>query len=171
MRTETDRPLHSPPLFPPPLSSHSPSSVDERHESQSLTQEQYIDYESRYSVVGAPRGPVVMSRGRGPFVWDINGKRYVDFNSGMAASSQGHCHPRVVDAMARQCQVFEQSSRIVHNSSYPLFAKMMCDLCGFDRLSGGAKAVDLAFKLARLWAYRRKGVPAGQALILTMVGA
>lgn len=131
-----------------------------------------LNLESKHSIVGAPSQNVVMVRGQGAYLWDMNGKKYIDFNAGFSACNQGHCHPRIVQAMVQQCQQLSMPSRSVHNAPYAAFAKRICELTGYDKIAmmnGGAEATDQAMKLARTWGYTVKGISPDQALILTAV--
>ncbi|KAL3474418.1 pyridoxal phosphate-dependent transferase [Aspergillus californicus] len=134
--------------------------------------EAYIEDERLYSVEGMPMHDVVMSRGQGAFLWDLEGKKYIDFSAGFSACNQGHCHPKIVEAMVQQCGQLAMPSRSVHVSQYAMFSKKICQVTGFDKvavLNGGAEAVDMAIKLARTWGYARKGIKEDEALVLTPV--
>ncbi|KAJ9144150.1 Ornithine aminotransferase [Pleurostoma richardsiae] len=143
---------------------------DPSSEQRQLITADYLHYDALYSVKGMPSHPVVMARGEGAFLWDLEGKRYIDFNAGFSACNQGHCHPKIVAAMMRQCQQLTMPSRSVHVSQYAMFCRKICELTGFDKvaaMNGGAEAVDMAIKIARAWGYRCKGIEADKAIVLT----
>ncbi|KAL5342928.1 ornithine aminotransferase car2 [Aspergillus crustosus] len=132
----------------------------------------YLHYDSLYSVEGMPSHDVLMVRGEGAFLWDSEGKKYIDFNAGFSACNQGHCHPKIVQAMRDQCMQLAMPSRSVHVPQYALFCKKICEVTGFDKvamLNGGAEAVDMAIKFARTWGYTAKGIKPDEALVLTAV--
>ncbi|KAH8652673.1 putative ornithine aminotransferase [Tricladium varicosporioides] len=126
--------------------------------------------EQMYSLPGMPPLPVCMVSGQGAFLWDTSGKKYIDFNAGFSSVNQGHCHPRIVEAMIKQCQTLTLPSRAVYNEDYGKLCKRVCELTGFDKaaaLNSGAEAVEMAIKVARLWGYKRKGIEQDKALVLT----
>lgn len=113
--------------------------------------------------------PVVLERGEGVYVWDINHKRYYDFLSAYSAVNQGHCHPHIIDSLIAQAKKLTLTSRAFYNSQLGLFEKFMSQYFGFDMMlpmNSGAEAVETAIKLARKWAYEKKGVPENQARII-----
>ncbi|KAH8899044.1 putative ornithine aminotransferase [Thozetella sp. PMI_491] len=135
-----------------------------------LSTAECIRDDSKYSVQGMNSHPVIMTRGQGSFLWDLEGKKYIDFNAGFSACNQGHCHPKIVEAMTRQCQLLTMPSRSVHVAQYAQFCKKICELTGFDKvaaMNGGAEAVDLAIKIARSWGYKAKGIEQDKALVIT----
>jgi ornithine--oxo-acid transaminase len=135
-----------------------------------LSTEEYMQYDAQFSVKGMPSHPVVMARGQGEYLWDLDGKRYIDFNAGFSACNQGHCHPKIVAAMVKQCQLLTMPSRSVHVAQYGMLCKTICELTGFDKIAamnGGAEAVDLAIKIARSWGYKTKGIAQDKAIVLT----
>ena len=114
--------------------------------------------------------PVVLDRGEGVHVWDVEGKQYFDFLSAYSAVNQGHCHPRIVKAMQDQTAKLTLTSRAFYNSVLGPYEKYVTEYFGYDKvlpMNTGAEAVETAIKIARKWAYDVKGVPAGQAKILT----
>jgi len=114
--------------------------------------------------------PVVLDRGEGVYVWDIEGKQYFDFLSAYSAVNQGHCHPRIVNAMTEQAQKLTLTSRAFFNSNLGKYEQFVTSFFGYDKvlpMNTGAEAVETAIKIARKWAYDIKGVPANQAKIIT----
>ncbi|MCX7975061.1 MAG: ornithine--oxo-acid transaminase [Candidatus Aminicenantes bacterium] len=113
---------------------------------------------------------VVLSRGKGVWVWDVDGKKYLDCLSGYSAVNQGHCHPRIVRRLQQQAKKLTLTSRAFRNDQWPLLAKELCELLGYEMvlpMNSGAEAVETALKLARKWAYQKKGIPDGEAEIIT----
>eukprot|EP01115_Flamella_aegyptia_P003874 TRINITY_DN17314_c0_g1_i1.p1 TRINITY_DN17314_c0_g1~~TRINITY_DN17314_c0_g1_i1.p1 ORF type:complete len:412 (-),score=184.04 TRINITY_DN17314_c0_g1_i1:108-1343(-) len=116
---------------------------------------------------------VVFDRAEGVHVWDPEGKHYYDFLSAYSAVNQGHCHPKIVQALTTQAQKLTLSSRAFYNSVFPRFAKYVTEYFGYDMvlpMNGGAEAVETAMKLARKWAYIKKGVPQYDAVIISAEG-
>ena len=110
--------------------------------------------------------PVVLSRGSGVFMWDVEGKKYYDFLSAYSAVNQGHCHPRIIGALKKQAETLTLTSRAFYNDKYHEYAEFITGLFKYDKvlpMNTGVEAGDTAIKLARKWAYRVKGVPDGQA--------
>lgn len=113
--------------------------------------------------------PVVISRGRGVFVWDVDGRRYFDMLSAYSALNQGHCHPKIVAAAKAQLGKLTLTSRAFHNELLGPFLERLCDLSGQEMalpMNSGAEAVETAIKAMRLWGYRRKGIPDNRAEII-----
>jgi ornithine--oxo-acid transaminase len=113
--------------------------------------------------------PVVLERGKGVFVWDVDGKRYYDFLSSYSAVNQGHCHPEIVDSLIRQAQTLTLTSRAFYNSRLGEYEAFVTRYFGYDKvlpMNTGAEAVETAIKLCRKWAYEKKGVPDGTAQIV-----
>ena len=113
--------------------------------------------------------PVVLERGEGVYVWDTDGKRYIDMMSAYSAVSHGHRHPRIMAAFLEQCERLTLTSRAFHNDRLGPFLKRLCEITGFGRdmpMNTGAEAVDTALKAMRKWAYEVKGVPDGKARII-----
>ena len=128
-----------------------------------------IDLEDRYCAHNYRPLPVVLVRGQGPFVWDDQGRRYVDMMSAYSAVSHGHAHPRIVAALTRQAQALSIVSRAFHTDRLAAFLQRACELTGQDSalpMNTGAEAVETAMKAARKWAYTVKGVPADAAEII-----
>lgn len=128
-----------------------------------------IALEDQYGAHNYHPLPVVLERGEGVFVWDVEGKQYFDFLSAYSAVNQGHCHPRIVGTLKEQAEKLTLTSRAFHNDVLGQYEKYMCELFGFDKLlpmNTGAEAVETAIKLARKWGYQKKGVAEDQAKIL-----
>lgn len=129
----------------------------------------YIDLERTYATHTYTPLDVVLSRGEGVWVWDVEGKKYLDCLSAYSALNQGHRHPRIVSAMLEQLERVTLTSRAFYNDQFPLLAKELCDLTGYDMLimmNSGAEAVEAGIKSARLWGYQVKGIPDNQAEII-----
>ncbi|MCB2406624.1 ornithine--oxo-acid transaminase [Hymenobacter lucidus] len=125
--------------------------------------------EDRYGAHNYHPLPVVLSRGEGVHVWDVDGKQYFDFLSAYSAVNQGHCHPRIVGAMVEQAQKLTLTSRAFFNDQLGPAEKQLCELFGYDKallMNSGAEAVETALKLARKWGYQEKGIAPNQARIL-----
>lgn len=117
--------------------------------------------------------PVVLDRGEGAYVWDIEGNRYYDFLSAYSAVNQGHCHPKIVGALTAQAKKLTLTSRAFYNSNLGKYEKFVTSYFGYDKvlpMNTGAEAVETAIKIARKWAYDVKGVPSGMAKIITCEG-
>lgn len=117
--------------------------------------------------------PVVLERGQGVHVWDVEGKRYYDFLSAYSAVNQGHSHPKILSALIEQAQTLALTSRAFHNKAFAEFGAFITDYFGYDRflpMNTGAEAVETALKLCRKWAYQKKGLPENAAKILVCSG-
>ncbi len=128
-----------------------------------------IELTERYSAHNYHPIPVVISKGEGVWVWDVDGRKYMDMLSAYSALNQGHRHPRIVAAMKRQADVLTLTSRAFYNDRMGKFSKQICDLVGMDKcllMNSGAEAVETAVKMSRKWAYTVKGVPEGAAEII-----
>ncbi|MFN2185966.1 MAG: aminotransferase class III-fold pyridoxal phosphate-dependent enzyme, partial [Anaerolineae bacterium] len=135
--------------------------------------EDYIAVEDKYSAQIYHPLDVVLTRGSGVWVEDVDGKRYLDFLAAYSAVNQGHCHPRLVKVMVEQAARLALTSRAFRNEQLPLFARELCDLLGYDMMlpmNSGAEAVETAIKAARKWGYSVKRVPEDQAHILACHG-
>src|SRR5690554_1578537 len=140
--------------------------------SSSKTQ-QFIDKELAYSAHNYHPLPVVLERGEGVYLWDVDGKRYYDFLSGYSAVNQGHCHPRIVGALVAQAQKLTLTSRAFHSDLLGEFAQYITAYFGYAKvlpMNSGVEAVETALKLARRWGYDKKGIAANRAKIITMAG-
>ena len=113
--------------------------------------------------------PVVLNRGEGVYVWDVEGKKYYDFLSAYSAVNQGHCHPKIVGAMTEQARILTLTSRAFYNDRLGQFEKYATETFHYDKLlpmNTGAEAVETALKICRKWAYEKKGIPENQAQIV-----
>lgn len=113
--------------------------------------------------------PVVFDRAEGVHVWDPEGKHYYDFLSAYSAVNQGHCHPKIQQALVEQSKKVTLSSRAFHNSVFPVFSKYITEYFGYEvvlPMNSGAEGVETALKTARKWGYFRKGIPQNEALII-----
>lgn len=131
--------------------------------------EDYITREGKFGAHNYHPLPVVLEKGEGVFVWDVEGKRYFDFLSGYSALSQGHCHPRIIKALTDQTQKLTLVSRAFHADILGEYMEFACKFFGYDKLlpmNTGAEAVETALKLARRWGYRIKGVAPEKAKIV-----
>ncbi|MDR1055386.1 MAG: ornithine--oxo-acid transaminase [Prevotellaceae bacterium] len=138
-----------------------------------MTSQQYIDRELRYGAHNYHPLPVVLERGEGVHVWDVEGKRYYDFLSSYSAVNQGHCHPRIIQSLIDQVSKFTLSSRAFYNNVLGEFEQYLTSLFGYDKvlpMNTGAEAVETALKLARRWGYVKKGIPENEALIVVCEG-
>ena len=133
----------------------------------------YIDLEHEYSAHNYHPLPVVLSRGEGPYVWDVEGKRYLDFLSGYSAVNQGHCHPSLVNALVEQASKLTLTSRAFHSDKLGVYAEFITQYFGYDKvlpMNTGVEAVETAIKITRKWGYEVKGIPDGQAKIVVCAG-
>ena len=131
--------------------------------------EDYITREGKFGAHNYHPLPVVLEKGEGVFVWDVEGKRYFDFLSGYSALSQGHCHPKIITALTEQAQKLTLVSRAFHADILGEYMEFACKFFGYDKLlpmNTGAEAVETALKLARRWGYRIKGIAPEKAKII-----
>ena len=136
---------------------------------EKLNSAQVIAMEDRYGAHNYHPLPVVLGKGEGVFVWDVEGKRYFDFLSAYSAVNQGHCHPSIVDALAGQAKTLTLTSRAFYNDALGPYEKFMSEYFGYDKvlpMNTGAEADETALKLARRWGYDKKGIPANEAKII-----
>ncbi len=134
---------------------------------------QFIEQEHRFGAHNYHPLPVVLSRGKGAFLWDVDGKKYFDFLSAYSAVNQGHCHPRIVAALKEQAEQLCLTSRAFYNDCLGPFEEFMHHYFGYDKvlpMNSGAEAVETGIKLARRWGYRKKGIEPGKALIVVCEG-
>ncbi len=117
--------------------------------------------------------PVVLKKGKGVFVWDVEGKTYFDFLSAYSAVNQGHCHPRIISALQKQAEELTLTSRAFYNDTLGSYEKFITEYFGYDKvlpINTGVEAVETALKLCRKWGYEKKGIPANQATIIMVEG-
>lgn len=129
----------------------------------------FLELESQYSAHNYHPLPVVLSRGQGVFVWDVDGKKYYDFLSGYSALNQGHCHPKIIASLVSQAQKLTLTSRAFHNDQFAEYAQFITSYFGYDKvlpMNTGVEAVETAIKLARRWGYEVKGIPENNARII-----
>ena len=129
----------------------------------------FIDLEDLYGAHNYLPLDVVIARGKGVWVWDVEGKKYLDCLSAYSAVNHGHCHPRLVKVLKDQGEKLTLISRAFRNDQWPLLAKELCELTGYEMvlpMNSGAEAIETAIKAARKWAYQKKGVPQDQAEII-----
>ncbi|WDF66674.1 ornithine--oxo-acid transaminase [Flavobacterium sp. KACC 22763] len=131
--------------------------------------ENLIEKENKYGAHNYHPLPVVLERGEGVYVWDVDGKKYYDFLSAYSAVNQGHCHPKIVNAMIEQAQKLTLTSRAFYNDKLGNYEEYVTKYFGFDKvlpMNTGAEAVETALKISRKWAYEVKGIPENQAQII-----
>lgn len=135
--------------------------------------EELISLEDRYGAHNYHPIPVVLERGEGVFVWDVEGKQYYDFLSAYSAVNQGHCHPRIINALTQQAQKLTLTSRAFYNDSLGEYERFITQFFGYDKVlpvNSGVEAGETALKLARRWGYVKKGIPANQAKMVFVEG-
>ncbi|MBX9734431.1 MAG: ornithine--oxo-acid transaminase [Chitinophagaceae bacterium] len=133
----------------------------------------YLQLEDQFGAHNYHPIPVVLERGEGVFLWDVEGKRYYDFLSGYSAVNQGHCHPRIIQALTTQAQKLTLTSRAFHNNLLGEYAKFITHYFGYDKvlpMNTGVEGGETAIKLARRWAYVKKGIEANKAKIIFAEG-
>ena len=134
-----------------------------------MTSQEYISLESKFGAHNYHPLPVVLHRGQGVHVWDTDGKKYTDFLSAYSAVNQGHCHPKIVQAMIEQSQILTLTSRAFYNDQLGLFEEKLNHVFGYDMalpMNTGAEAVETAIKVSRKWAYEVKGITPNDAKII-----
>jgi ornithine--oxo-acid transaminase len=137
------------------------------------TSEELIALEDKYGAHNYHPLPVVLAKGEGVFVWDVEGKKYYDFLSAYSAVNQGHCHPKIVNALKEQAEVLTLTSRAFYNDSLGEYEQYVTDYFGFDKvlpMNTGAEAVETALKLCRKWSYQKKGLSPETAKIIVCDG-
>lgn len=140
---------------------------------ENISSVEAIELENKYGAHNYHPLPVVLSRGEGVYVWDVEGKRYYDFLSAYSAVNQGHCHPKIVDAMINQAKTLTLTSRAFYNDQLGPYEKYLTEYFGFDKvlpMNTGAEAVETAIKLCRKWAYEKKGIAEEEAQIIVCDG-
>jgi len=131
--------------------------------------EQLMQLEDQYGAHNYHPLPVVLNRGEGVHLWDVDGKHYYDFLSAYSAVNQGHCHPRIIGALTKQAQQLTLTSRAFFNDQLGAAEQQLCELFGYDKallMNSGAEAVETALKLARKWGYQEKGIAPNMARII-----
>lgn len=133
--------------------------------------EKNIALEDRYGAHNYHPLPVVLAKGEGVYLWDVDGKRYYDFLSAYSAVNQGHCHPDIIKALVAQAQTLTLTSRAFYNDKLGETEKYLCEYFGYDKvlmMNSGAEANETAIKLARKWGYTKKGIPTDRAIIVAV---
>ena len=134
-----------------------------------LSSQKLIQLEDEHGAHNYHPLPVVLERGKGVHVWDVEGKKYYDFLSAYSAVNQGHCHPKIVDAMMEQANTLALTSRAFYNNVLGVYEKFVTDFFGFDKvlpMNTGAEAVETAIKLCRKWAYEKNNIAENEAKII-----
>src|SRR5258705_1621235 len=133
----------------------------------------YLELEEQYGAHNYHPVPVVLNRGEGVFVWDVDNKRYYDFLSGYSAINQGHCHPKILQTFIEQAKQLSLTSRAFHSDALGEYAKFITNYFGYDKvlpMNTGVEAVETAIKLCRKWAYEVKAVEKNKATIVVCEG-
>lgn len=139
----------------------------------SANAQQYLELEEKYGAHNYHPLPVVLNKGEGVFLYDVDGKRYYDFLSGYSAVNQGHCHPKIIAALTEQAQKLTLTSRAFHSNLLGQYEKYITEYFSYDKvlpMNTGVEAVETAIKLSRKWAYEVKGIEAGKAKIIVCDG-
>ena len=142
-------------------------------EQEKHTSAELIALEDKYGAHNYHPLPVVLERGEGVFVWDVNGKKYFDFLSAYSAVNQGHCHPKIIHALTEQAQKLTLTSRAFYNDKLGVYERFMSEYFGFDKIlpmNTGAEAVETALKLCRKWGYQKRNIPENKADIVVCSG-
>ena len=132
----------------------------------STTTESILEQENQFSAHNYHPLPVVLSRGQGTYVWDVDGKKYYDFLSGYSALNQGHCHPKIIASLIFQAQRLTLTSRAFHNDQFAEYARFITQYFGYDKvlpMNTGVEAVETAIKLGQTLGLRREGHPGKQS--------
>ena len=145
------------------------------HNTQAMSERSsyYLQLEEQFGAHNYHPLPVVLERGEGVFLYDVDGKRYYDFLSGYSAVNQGHCHPKIIQALVAQAQKLTLTSRAFHSNLLGTYAQFITQYFGYDKvlpMNTGVEGGETAIKLARRWAYEKKGVPENQAKIIFAEG-
>ena len=141
----------------------------QRRFSRCLSSQQIFEKEAKYGATNYQPLAVALARGKGLYVWDVEGKKYFDFLSAYSAVNQGHCHPKIISALHQQSIKLTLTSRAFYNDCLGEFEEFACKLFGYDRLlpmNTGVEGGETANKLARKWGYKVKGIPQNQAKIV-----
>jgi len=140
---------------------------------KATSSQQAIELEDKYGAHNYHPLPVVLAKGEGPFMWDVEGNRYYDFLAAYSAVNQGHCHPKIVEALCEQARTLTLTSRAFYNDILGAFEKYVTEFFKYDKvlmMNSGAEADETALKLCRKWAYKVKGIPENQAKIICCDG-
>lgn len=140
---------------------------------EKMSSAEAIALENKYGAHNYHPLPVVLSRGEGVYIWDVEGKKYYDFLSAYSAVNQGHCHPKIVGALVEQAQTLTLTSRAFYNDKLGVYEQFVTNYFGFDKvlpMNTGAEAVETALKLCRKWAYEKKGINENDAQIIVCDG-
>lgn len=135
--------------------------------------QQFINKEDKYGAHNYHPLPVVLSRGKGVYLWDVDGKKYFDFLSAYSAVNQGHCHPKIVKALTGQAETLCLTSRAFYNDCLGPYEEFVHYYFGYDKMlpmNSGAEAVETGLKLARKWGYLKKGIPENEAIVVACEG-
>ncbi|MCK4631485.1 MAG: aminotransferase class III-fold pyridoxal phosphate-dependent enzyme, partial [Bacteroidales bacterium] len=138
-----------------------------------MNSQDYIAREEKFGAHNYNPLPVVLERGEGVFVWDVDGKRYFDFLSAYSAVNQGHCHPKIVDALTEQSKILTLTSRAFYNNVLGEYEEYITNYFGYDKvlpMNTGAEGDETAIKLCRKWAYQKKGIGENEAMIIVCEG-
>jgi ornithine--oxo-acid transaminase len=133
------------------------------------TSNDFIQMEQEYGAHNYHPLPAVLKKGKGVFLWDVEGKKYYDFLSAYSAVNQGHCHPKIIKALRKQAKRLTLTSRAFYNDCLGKYEKFITEMLGYDKvlpMNSGAEAVETALKLCRKWAYEKKGIPENEAVIV-----
>lgn len=139
----------------------------------SINARKFIEQEERYGAHNYHPLPVVLSRGKGCYLWDVDGKKYFDFLSAYSAVNQGHCHPKIVNALKEQAETLCLTSRAFYNDTLGPYEEFIHNYFGYEKvlpMNSGAEGVETALKLARKWGYQKKGIPENEAIIVACEG-
>ncbi len=138
-----------------------------------MSSQELMNLEDKHGAHNYHPLPVVLAKGEGVFVWDVEGNRYFDFLSAYSAVNQGHCHPHIINTLVDQAQTLTLTSRAFYNDALGPYEKTVTDFFGYDKvlpMNTGAEAVETAIKLCRKWAYEKKGIAEDQAVIIVCEG-
>ncbi len=138
-----------------------------------MLSQDYIALEEKYGAHNYHPLPVVLAKGEGVFLWDVEGKRYYDFLSAYSAVNQGHCHPKIINTIAEQAKELTLTSRAFYNNKLGPYEKYITEFFGYEKvlpMNSGAEADETALKLCRRWAYDKKGIPENEAKIIVCLG-
>ncbi|MCU7490461.1 MAG: ornithine--oxo-acid transaminase [Ignavibacteria bacterium] len=138
-----------------------------------MTSQDYMELEEKYGAHNYHPLPVVLQRGEGVYLWDVEGKRYYDFLSAYSAVNQGHCHPKIIEALTEQAKTLTLTSRAFFNNCLGEYEKYITEYFGYDKvlpMNSGAEADETALKLCRRWAYDKKGIKENEAKIIVCEG-